>query len=43
MNKTRKLAEEFTRKAIAQLDVLSSSVYKDSLENLTTYNLDRLQ
>ena len=41
--KTRKLAEEFTRKAIAQLDVLQSSIYKDSLMNLTTYNLDRLQ
>ncbi len=43
LRQTRKLAEEFTRTAIEQLDVLPGSVYKDSLMNLTTYNLDRLQ
>ncbi|MGK7912411.1 MAG: solanesyl diphosphate synthase [Synechococcus sp.] len=43
LQRTRKLAEEFTHKAIAQLDILPGSIYKDSLTNLTRYNLDRLQ
>ena len=43
LRKTRQLAEQFTRKAVVQLEVLPGSIYKDSLMNLTTYNLDRLQ
>ena len=40
--KTRKLAEEYASKAAEQLSILPSSIYRDSLVNLTEYVLERL-